>query len=70
MKVIMKTRDFCYWLQGFFELSQDGMISPNQARAIKDHLSMVFIHDIDPSFPISEQKALTTAHNKDLNARC
>ena len=49
----MTSRDFCYWLQGFFELtgpSQTGL-SVSQVDCITKHLNMVFIHEIDPSMP-------------------
>lgn len=46
----MQSRDFCYWLQGYFEIhGQDTMITPAQAEIIKNHLSMVFVHEIDPA---------------------
>ena len=50
----MTSRDFCYWLQGFFELNnhidhRDGM-TPEGMECIKNHLAMVFRHEIDPSF--------------------
>ncbi len=49
----MTSRDFCYWLQGFFELNasvpHDGL-SEEQAATIERHLAMVFRHEIDPSF--------------------
>lgn len=67
----MKSRDFCYWLQGFFELrDSDQAVTASQSESIKEHLNMVFIHEIDPSYPSEQQKALTTAHNKDTNVRC
>lgn len=46
----MTSRDFCYWLQGFFELAegQSGM-SHEQAEAVRKHLALVFKHEIDPS---------------------
>jgi hypothetical protein len=55
----MKSRDFCYWLQGFFELSHvngDG-ITFEQASMIQKHLNMVFFHEIDPSMGGSQQQA-------------
>jgi len=65
----MKSRDFCYWLQGFFEL-QDGSTTPptqhlsaTQVAAIKAHLSMVFVHEIDPSFPEGQKEKLDAAHS-------
>jgi len=50
----MRSRDFCYWLQGYFELARseggDPVITPKRQKAIEDHLNMVFKHEIDPSF--------------------
>ncbi len=46
----MLSRDFCYWLMGFFELSAQGeSLDANQVKIIKNHLEMVFKHEIDPS---------------------
>jgi hypothetical protein len=48
----MKASEFCYWLQGFFELraasSPVKAIDGNQAAMIERHLAMVFVHDLDP----------------------
>jgi hypothetical protein len=59
----MTSRDFAYWLQGFFELSDEAELYPWQVELIRAHLNMVFIHEIDPSFPAEQQDALTQAHN-------
>jgi len=75
----MSSRDFCYWLQGYFEIaeSQSGQTLPitfNQIDTIKKHLAMVFKHEIDPSFP--NQDELNKIHNvpspdkKDVTYRC
>lgn len=45
----MTSRDFCYWLQGFFEVSAATELSAEQAELVKRHLNMVFKHEIDPS---------------------
>lgn len=49
----MMSRDFCYWLQGFFELqspqNQHLALNPAQVEVIRKHLAMVFKHEIDPS---------------------
>lgn len=45
----MTSRDFVYWLQGFFEISQAEEITPEQTEMIKKHLNLVFVHEIDPS---------------------
>lgn len=40
----MTPEQFCYWLQGYFELqpSGSGSISAAQARVIKEHLQLTF----------------------------
>lgn len=38
----MTSNDFCYWLNGFFELSNGTTLSDEQVKIIKDHLSLVF----------------------------
>lgn len=38
----MEAQDFCYWLQGFFELSEGKKLTPKQVEIIKDHLNLVF----------------------------
>ncbi len=38
----MTPRDFCYWLQGFFEINNPITIDPIELDIIKDHLKLVF----------------------------
>jgi len=77
----MQSRDFCYWLQGYIEVTlaqgntQDLTISPQQAKVIKDHLASVFVHEIDPSMGDKpHQDKLNAIHNggkpTDLLMRC
>jgi hypothetical protein len=58
----MTSRDFCYWLQGVFEVTDPTTLDAKQVSLIKRHLNMVFIHEIDPSFPENQQAALSEAH--------
>lgn len=51
----MKARDFCYWLQGFFELRGTTAMSEEQVVAVKNHLALVFKHEIDPSIDGGDQ---------------
>lgn len=44
----MKSESFVYWLQGFFEISEATTLNEKQIQIIKNHLNMVFVHDIDP----------------------
>lgn len=55
----MTSRDFCYWLQGFFELgSPSGCpISGDQVETIRKHLALVFAHEIDPSMGGPKEQA-------------
>jgi hypothetical protein len=65
----MTARDFCYWLQGYFEVcganpspASPG-ITPPQAACIQRHLSMVFAHEIDPAAgPPEHQQQLNNLH--------
>lgn len=60
----MNSRDFCYWLQGYFEVAGPGPMTEEQVECVKRHLSLVFIHEIDPSFgPADKQKPLDEAHS-------
>lgn len=38
----MTPENFCYWLQGYFEISSSDMIGKTQKQIIKDHLDLVF----------------------------
>jgi hypothetical protein len=59
----MKATEFCYWMQGFFELSATKTLNEDQVESLRKHLDMVFIHDIDPSYPQKQQGALDLAHS-------
>lgn len=61
----MTSRDFCYWLQGFFEIADPKQgLSQDQLEMIKRHLNMVFIHEIDPSMGDEQhQDRLNEAHS-------
>ncbi len=66
----MNSRDFCYWLQGYFEIhnvnmpenmkASQGGLTNHQADLIQKHLAMVFVHEIDPSYP--EREKLDAIH--------
>ncbi len=70
----MTSREFCYWLQGYFDIAHTGAAPPepisrynlqdHHVELIRKHLSLVFKHEIDPSYgaqPI--QDALNALHN-------
>lgn len=59
----MTSREFAYWLQGYFEISGgSGDLRFDQVELIQKHLAMVFIHEIDPSYPKEQQTELNKAH--------
>lgn len=63
----MTSRDFCYWLQGYFEIHGNRPVqepqstynlNESQVEMIKNHLSMVFKHEIDPSMGSKDHQDL------------
>ena len=58
----MNSIDFCFWLQGHFELSDAKKLNEKQTEVIKKHLSLVFKHEIDPL-----RESETTASVEELN---
>lgn len=72
----MTSVQFCFWLQGFFELRKEnfpqltgnampaGSLTSEQANCIERHLSLVFKHEIDPSQgPLEHQAQLQNIHD-------
>ena len=61
----MTSRDFAFWLQGYFEVSEPKEIGPTETEQIKKHLNLVFKHEIDPSYSDDpeHQKMLNDIHN-------
>jgi hypothetical protein len=60
----MTSRDFCFWLQGFFEMgAHPADISQPQAEVIRRHLALVFAHEIDPAMGgAKHQNSLNVLH--------
>ncbi len=52
----MTSKEFAYWLQGFFELTDAKAITEHQVSLIKKHLNLVFYHEIDPSYTNDKNK--------------
>lgn len=70
----MTSRDFCYWLQGYFEIASKVPMPPeplngyglnsDQLECVRRHLALVFKHEIDPSAgPLAHQKELDAIHH-------
>ncbi len=64
----MTSREFCYWLQGYFEIdkvrNKPSYLDSDQVQMIQKHLNLVFTHEIDPSYPNKE--VLDAIHNEPL----
>lgn len=55
----MTSRDFAYWLQGYFEIhgKAEGL-TPAQVEMVRRHLHLVFKHEIDEPDPTGELQAV------------
>lgn len=66
----MTSRDFVYWLQGFAEINSEDMDgsapTAKQWQVIKNHLNLVFKHEIYPSMPDPDGK-LQAVHDNTIN---
>lgn len=61
----MTSRDFAFWLQGFFEVSKAKELTEEQTNQVKAHLNLVFVHEIDPSMgDQAHQDVLNEIHSK------
>lgn len=63
----MTAVQFCYWLQGYVEIGGAnivGGLSADQMAIVKNHLAMVFAHDLDPKAGgPAEQAKLNALHD-------
>ena len=69
----MNSIDFCFWLQGCFELNDNKELTETQVTAIKNHLNLVFKHEIDPlreSQTTTDKHTLNLTHGNDTLLRC
>jgi len=57
----MRSRDFAFWLQGFFEVSGAKEMTAEQTEMVKRHLALVFKHEVDPAMG-------DKVHQAELNA--
>ena len=62
----MKPQEFCYWLQGYFELSNESNLNRNQIEIIKNHLDLVFYHSIDEPDPTGKLQEIHDGETNDL----
>jgi hypothetical protein len=60
----MTSRDFAFWLQGFFEVANPNTIGSKETEMIKKHLNLVFKHEIDPAMGDEKhQQVLNEIHS-------
>ena len=57
----MGSKEFAYWLMGYFEVANPSTIGSKETELIKKHLALVFKHEIDPE--IGDEQ-----HQAELNA--
>ena len=67
----MESKSFIYWLQGFFELSETNTLTEKQTQIIKNHLKLVFMYEIDPSYSEDEEvlNTMQDIHDGRVNPR-
>lgn len=71
----MTSQEFCFWFQGFLELrgaasvTTSGM-SERQVEIVKEHLSLVFAHEIDPSHGDPAHQLTLNAIHGENRPRC
>ncbi len=46
----MTSDQFAYWMQSLFEVADLKTLDEKQVETIKNHLKLVFLYDIDPSY--------------------
>jgi YesN/AraC family two-component response regulator len=70
----MQSREYTYWLQGFFELTDATTLTAKQIDLLERHLQLVFKYEIDPEIPtaaaVEKEKSLFDfdAFNKTVEA--
>jgi len=61
----MNSTEFCYWLQGYFEIAgKDVTLSTDQAKIVQEHLKLVFDGDAELVFNDSEYKVVIPHSHK------
>ena len=49
----MTPRDFIYWLQGYFELSDANTMTPAQVKIVKDHIALILKKETPATPPLT-----------------
>ena len=51
----MNEVNFCYWLQGFFEMTESSTLNTHQIKMIKQHLNLVFDKKVQDTSDVSDE---------------
>lgn len=62
----MTEQNFCYWLQGLFEMGNPTHLDERQTQIIKDHLQLVF-KKITPDRRISVEETISSLMDKNTS---
>jgi hypothetical protein len=66
----MESQEFCYWLQGFFEVSEETpTLSKRQIKIIKNHLALVFDKVTEEPVPTLKNILNPPLHSSDSRSR-
>ncbi len=67
----MEAKDFCYWLNGYLEMSETKELSEKQLQILKDHLALVF-NKVTPTYVpgLIGQSAPLTYYDPKLQVIC
>lgn len=52
----MTPEQFCYWLQGCFEINDSNELTEKQVQVIRNHLNLVFEHVLDKEHDGGDKK--------------
>jgi hypothetical protein len=55
----MNEREFCYWLQGLFEIGGARSLDEQQTQIVKDHLALIF-HKTTPHVSLADGSLFKT----------
>ena len=67
----MKASEFCYWLQGVFEVAKLEELDKEQTQIIKNHLGLVFVCELDKIEEVEtglDASSLNDIHNATNNS--
>lgn len=64
---VMEANDFCYWLQGFFEMSGAKTLDEKQVEQLKKHLGLVMVNVVGDCSEEASKAVKTTPRRPGVN---